>query len=57
MRDLIEKVDRGILHDLLMERAVLRSALEQCVLPAARILAGLTLTVADVLAEINTFLR
>ena len=39
-----------------MKRAVGRSALEESVLPTARIVAGLALAVLDVLAEIDSFL-
>ena len=53
----VEEVYRGVLHDLLVKWTVSRSCVIKGVLPAARILAGLTLAILDVLAEKHSFLR
>lgn len=57
LRDLVKQVDARILHDLLMQRAVGRPVIVQCVLPARRELARLAFAILNILAEVYALLR
>ena len=55
LRNQVEEVDAGVFHNFLMQRAVRRTGIVQCILPTRLELARLAFAVLDILSEVDCF--